>query len=1372
MLVLLCSLSSVSGQTTYYLANTGTDSNNGRSADTPFQTLGKINSLTLQPGDQILLRRGDTFRGTLTIRQSGSDNKPIRIDAYGSGNKPVISGALPVTNWTNVGNNIWQASFSTGASRVTGVYRNESALALGRYPNLSAANKGYLTVQSHSGNAQLVSRESTSRDWTGGEAVIRSRQWVLDRAIITSQNGNILNLNNPSGYDLADGWGYFIQNHPNTLDQNGEWYYNASDKTIRIYDDQNNLNGQSITATAYSEGISLTGASYITIQNLVITQTLGTGLLVENGSNLVLANNEITNAGEDALIVRGSGNTILIENNLIENVNNNGLSILPYQNVTVRGNTIRRIGLWAGRGASGDGSYMAVKTLSTVNTLIENNVVDNVGYSGITYSTNTTVRRNRVSNFCLTKNDGGGLYIWNGNKQPLNDIHILSNLVFNGTGAPEGTPNTVFSGAHGIFFDECVTNVEVKDNTVFNCRGLGFFLHAPQNITVIGNTAFNNGEGQFQIAHNHGVCAPRGNTVLNNSFVSRLPDQFVAKYESDANDLTSFGEFDNNSYARPFEDLFKIRIAYNNGSGITGADLSLAEWQNRYGKDRNSVNSPLTFKPFQVSGAEAPMLVSSFDGSSDSWETWSPYGNGQAAWDNGNRIDGGSLRVSFPAGSGKSDSYILVSKNIKAITKGKSYQIAFDAVASSGGKRVEAYLRQRAGSYQDLDVRSIQVTGTNRTHYEALFTAKQDEGTPIVAFQVYEDGQTVWLDNINVREVTLSPVNPDDVIKLVYNETFTDITVSLNGNYRDLRNNLFSNQITLKPFTSAVLLKETTAPAPPAVSLRDPENPASAVSGIDYRYYEGSWGNLPDFTALTPGKTGVAGTPDLSIRNRDNNYGVRFAGYIQIPADGVYTFYVNSDDGSKLYIGSTEVVNNDGGHGPTEKSGTIGLKAGKHALTIPYFQGSGGQTLTVSYSGPGIDKQLIPAAAYYRLPSTPASTGQGTGLMASYYPNKTLSGNPALTRTDATVDVDWGGGAPAAGTGSDNFSVRWSGQVLAPVTGNYTFSTTSDDGIRLWVNGTMVIDNWSDHAPTTNNSASIALTAGQKYDLKLEYFESSGGAVARLMWSYPGQGQQVIPQSQLFPAAPPVSSNGAATYLSDLTWTGMTNGYGPAERDRSNGDAGSADGRPISLNGVGYPKGLGVHAPSEITYNLGGNYTTFVTDMGIDDEVAKGSCGSVEFLVYADNVLLYSSGRITPTTATKSLSVNVAGKQTLKLVVTTAGDDPYCDHADWAGARLLGTGGSRVAAWERAEPTTTPPPTVYPVPVRHLLFVDYYARNTGEVAVELVNVASLPVARVMMPVSAGANTLTLPVQSFARGLYILSVTQDNQRTTHKVILAD
>ncbi len=318
-----------------------------------------------------------------------------------------------------------------------------------------------------------------------------------------------------------------------------------------------------------------------------------------------------------------------------------------------------------------------------------------------------------------------------------------------------------------------------------------------------------------------------------------------------------------------------------------------------------------------------------------------------------------------------------------------------------------------------------------------------------------------------------------------------------------------------------------------AASLRNPENPANTVQGLDYSYYEGSWSVLPGFDALTPIKTGTINNFSLTPRNSDTNIGFKFSGYISVPTDGIYNFYTTSDDGSKLFIGTTEVVNNDGSHGMQERSGQIGLKAGKHAISVTFFQGGGPFGLEVRYDGPGIAKTLIPDTSLFRI-----NTSNGTGLTAEYYDNSDFTGLK-FVRTDATVNFDWGSGSPDPAIGTDTFSVRWTGQVQPIYNETYTFYTVSDDGVRLWVNGQLVINNWTDHAPT-ENSGTIALSAGQKYSIKMEFYENGGGATAKLSWSSASESKKIIPQSQLYPGVFVGTGTGlSGQYFDNMDFTAL-----------------------------------------------------------------------------------------------------------------------------------------------------------------------------------------------------------------------------------------
>jgi glucose/arabinose dehydrogenase/endonuclease YncB( thermonuclease family) len=139
-------------------------------------------------------------------------------------------------------------------------------------------------------------------------------------------------------------------------------------------------------------------------------------------------------------------------------------------------------------------------------------------------------------------------------------------------------------------------------------------------------------------------------------------------------------------------------------------------------------------------------------------------------------------------------------------------------------------------------------------------------------------------------------------------------------------------------------------------------------------------------------------------------------------------------------------------------------------------------------------------------------------------------------------------------------------------------------------------------------------------------------------------------------------------YVSDLTWTSMSNGWGPVEKDKSNGEQASGDGRTITIRGTPYPKGLGAHAASDVRYNLPGACSTFSAVVGIDDEVAPK--GSVVFQVWGDSTKLYDSGVLTGSSAPVTVSANLAGRSQLRLVVTDGGNGFDYDHADWANAQI------------------------------------------------------------------------------------------------------
>ncbi|MFN2384825.1 MAG: PA14 domain-containing protein, partial [Thermoanaerobaculia bacterium] len=170
------------------------------------------------------------------------------------------------------------------------------------------------------------------------------------------------------------------------------------------------------------------------------------------------------------------------------------------------------------------------------------------------------------------------------------------------------------------------------------------------------------------------------------------------------------------------------------------------------------------------------------------------------------------------------------------------------------------------------------------------------------------------------------------------------------------------------------------------------------------------------------------------------------------------------------------------------------------------------------WSSASTPKSVVPTSRLYDVsqPPPPPPGGTGTGLTGEYFDNQDFT-SLKVTRVDPTVNFSWGSGSPASGVGKDTFSVRWTGQVEPEFSETYAFYTVSDDGVRLWVNGQLLIDNWTDHA-STEDRGTIVLAAGQTYDIRMDFYEKGGGAIAKLLWSSASTPKAAIPEEYLYPS--------------------------------------------------------------------------------------------------------------------------------------------------------------------------------------------------------------------------------------------------------------
>jgi hypothetical protein len=240
-----------------------------------------------------------------------------------------------------------------------------------------------------------------------------------------------------------------------------------------------------------------------------------------------------------------------------------------------------------------------------------------------------------------------------------------------------------------------------------------------------------------------------------------------------------------------------------------------------------------------------------------------------------------------------------------------------------------------------------------------------------------------------------------------------------------------------------------------------------------------------------------------------DTFSVRWTGQVRPRYSESYYFYTTTDDGVRLWVNGQLILDRWFDQGPTEWANSITLTAGQlYDLKMEFYDNAVGATARLAWSSASQPKEIIPQDRLY----------VGTGLRGEYYDNQDLT-NLKFTRVDPVINANWGNGAPDPTMGPDTYSVRWTGRVQPSFSETYTFYTTSDDGVRLWVNGVQLINNWTDHAPTVN-SGTITLNAGQTYDIKMEFYENAIGAVAKLEWSSASTPRDVVPANALYPPNP------------------------------------------------------------------------------------------------------------------------------------------------------------------------------------------------------------------------------------------------------------
>jgi len=298
-------------------------------------------------------------------------------------------------------------------------------------------------------------------------------------------------------------------------------------------------------------------------------------------------------------------------------------------------------------------------------------------------------------------------------------------------------------------------------------------------------------------------------------------------------------------------------------------------------------------------------------------------------------------------------------------------------------------------------------------------------------------------------------------------------------------------------------------------SVSKPHGNGSGLTGAYFA--NASLSGAPAYTRSDPViDFGWAATSPGGSIAAGSSYAVSWTGSVQAIFTEAYTFEIESSDGATLTVNGQSLVNQFGTQTDTKLSGTIAMTAGaKVPIALTYKNVSNTSQIHLRWSSAHQPYQIIPVTQLY-----PAGlTAPANGLTGTYYSNIDFTGT-ATTEFDPGVNYNWNGGPPVAGGAGTNFSVEWTGQAQTPCTGNYQWCVVGDDGVRLWVDGTLVDDGWVAQGPTLYCSPAVSETAGTLHDIKMDYFQAGGGSVAQLEWNAACLGlgsPAVIPSADLFP---------------------------------------------------------------------------------------------------------------------------------------------------------------------------------------------------------------------------------------------------------------
>ncbi|SHN02754.1 parallel beta-helix repeat (two copies) [Cyclobacterium lianum] len=803
ILILLIWNYSHSYSSNYYFSSS--DGNDERTAEeaqhpsSPWRSLNKLNELIpkLNPGDSVLFRSGDFFYGTIDLKKSGTPEKPIVFSQYGDGAAPVITGFTRLEYWKKSAPGIYFANTPPAIAPINVLTLDGRPMAMGRFPNQTENNGGYLIPDEIIGKNQIRYRSFRNEEqWNGAELVIRKNHWIMDKEKIISHESNTLTFIPSSSYEPKNGYGFFIQNHLNTLDQKGEWYHDVDADRLYICLGDETPEDLSIKVSTQANLITtLTNTRHIVFQGIHFEGANKDAVLIRGGDSFHFNSVTIKNSGENGLLVQNM-DRFRFENSTILHAQNSGIYLKSgnYQ-ATIRNTTIDNTHIFPGMGQSGDNNGYAIFSISDADS-ITNNTIRNSGYVGIGFrGSNVLVKNNYIDGFCLVKGDGGGIYTYTGgSRKQYTNRKIIGNIVKNGIGAKEGTSlqGADFPApAEGIYLDDDAANILVAENTVSDIAHKGIYLHNAQNIEVRNNLVYDASFLVF-LADDELGQSIKDVKIIKNTLIRKEPHQIGMGIRSTKADYGLMGLSDHNLYV----DLTGLGISFFEQDINTKVEKhqTLADWS----KTTNWETSTRQVDYSLQNHLREQYPTSPGDNNFSNLTERMYCSKGC-----------GITKMKEDVFSISCESEIAYLKiDLGPIDSGAKYLASITGSADEP-TIVEVFLRERGTPYQKLaNSRIISFKRTIEKFQFPLLEAKGDEDASII-LNIFGPNKKIRIKEVKIELLARKP-KPDsgEAFRLISNPASTTKKFELKGTYKNLSGTLQSGSLMLTPYESVFLIRQ------------------------------------------------------------------------------------------------------------------------------------------------------------------------------------------------------------------------------------------------------------------------------------------------------------------------------------------------------------------------------------------------------------------------------------------------------------------------------------------------------------------------------------------------------------------------------------